>query len=63
MIDSKNGHEERFVVGMRAEIIANGVFENPLEVGKFIEKKVGRVDSVRITRSGVVSLFAVMLSS
>ena len=54
VIDSENGHEEKFVVGMRAETIADGVFGNPLEVGKFIEKQVGRVDSVRITRSGVV---------
>ena len=39
---------------MRAETKADRVFGNPHEVGKFIEKQVGRVNSVRITRSGVV---------
>ena len=53
--NSESEHEEgRYVVGMRAEGKVDGVFGNPQDVGKFIEKRVGNVKSVRINRSGTV---------
>ena len=51
--ESEN-EEERYVVGMRAEVKADGIFGNQHEVGKFIEKRVGKVKSVRVTRGGTV---------
>ena len=53
--NSESENEEgRYVIGMRAEGKVDGVFANPQEVGKFIEKRVGKVKSVRVNRSGTV---------
>ena len=46
--------KERYVLGMKAETKADGVFGDPYKVGKFVEEKVGKVKSVRITNGGIV---------
>ena len=46
--------EETYVVGMRPEVKADCIFGDPHEVGKFVERKVGKVKSVRVTRGGTV---------
>ena len=61
-VDFETDHEEKFVVGIVATTITltgevkrvDGAFGKPHDVGRYVEKKYGKVKAVRITRSGVV---------
>ena len=46
--------ENEYAVGMTSVAQKDGVFSDPRQVGKFVEKVVGKVDMVRVTRTGMV---------
>ena len=46
--------EETFLVGMVAFTRTDGMFKEPCEVGKFVERKIGEVRCIRLTRGGMV---------
>ena len=48
--------EGTYLVGMVAvtKTETDGIFKEPHEVGKFVERKLGEVRSIRITRGGIV---------
>ena len=53
--DSESDEEiQSFAIGMTAEAQIDGLFSDPQAVGKFVEKRIGKVNSVRITRNGLV---------
>ena len=51
---SGSDQEEEYIVGMRAEVKADGIFKDQHEVGKFVAGKVGQIKSLRVTRGGLV---------
>ncbi|KAK7877096.1 hypothetical protein WMY93_032176 [Mugilogobius chulae] len=55
---SDSNHSESddgsFLVGMVAVTVEDGIFKDPHVVGKFVGEKLGRVKSIRVTRSGMV---------
>ena len=46
--------KREYMVGMIAGVQKDGVFSEPQKVGKFVEKSIGKVVLVRITRTGMV---------
>lgn len=53
---SKLKKKGSFLGGMVVVTRTDDIFKNPHEIGKFVEGKGGGVKSVRITRSGMVTI-------
>ena len=53
-VNEESEEEEKYVIGIVSEEPRDGIFSDPHAVAKFVVRKLGKVNSVRVTRRGMV---------